>query len=267
MAKATTVIEPTTVGSRAHGRASAAGERVRRTILDAAEHLFAERGFYGTSVRDVTGAAEVRLAAVNYHFGSKEGLFRSVMLRRAEPLAVDRLAALQRRTHKGPELSRVRAIVEAFVTPVLTRALAKDPGWRSYFALVAQVASSKLSTLELVADQFNRVALEFVVALGAVFPQAPRHKLHHAYQLMLSATLYSFAGNGRLESLTGGALRSDDYARIAEDLLSFSAAGVISLCRSGAAQREAAKEPLSEREKSQKKARRTVRTHKQRLVR
>lgn len=209
------------------------GERVRRVILDAAEQLFAERGFYGTSVRDVTSAAGVRLAAVNYHFETKEGLFRSVLLRRADALSVDRLGALQRLPREGSESERVRAIVRAFVSPVLTRALAKDPGWRSYFALVAQVSSSKLVTLELVADQFNRVALEFVLALGAVFPQATRHKLHHAYQLMLSATLYSFAGNGRLESMTGGALRSDDYARITEDLVNFSTAGITALCSTG----------------------------------
>lgn len=267
MTKATVLESTSSARPRAGAerRASAAGERVRRTILDAAEQLFAERGFYGTSVRDVTGAAGVRLAAVNYHFGTKEGLFRSVLLRRADVLSAERLLLLQRLSHDGPALARVRAIVQAFVTPVLTRALAKDQGFRSYFALVAQVAGSKLSALELVADQFNRVALEFVLALGAVFPHAPRHRLHHAYQLMLSATLYAFAGNGRLESLTGGALRSDDYARITEDLLSFSAAGMVALCAQPAApQPEAAQAARAQARKSARRAGRPAPARKKR---
>ena len=76
-----------------------AGDRVRQRILDVAEAQFAERGFFGASVREVTEAAGVRLAAVNYHFETKEELFRSVLLRRAEELGAERLAATRRDRH------------------------------------------------------------------------------------------------------------------------------------------------------------------------
>jgi len=73
-------------------RASAVPRRTR--ILDAAERLFAARGFHGVSIRDITGAAGVDVALANYHFGSKQGLLEAVFLRRAEDLNAERLARL-----------------------------------------------------------------------------------------------------------------------------------------------------------------------------
>src|SRR5437899_12857181 len=65
-------------------------------ILDAAESLFMEHGFEATSLRSITAAAGVNLAAVNYHFGSKEELFQSVLTRRLDPMNHARLALLTR---------------------------------------------------------------------------------------------------------------------------------------------------------------------------
>ena len=206
------------------------GDRVRREILDHAEALFAERGFFGTSVRDLTGRAGVRLAAINYHFGTKEELFRSVLLRRAEELRSERQQLLAAIAKRGSAAARTRAIVTAFVAPVVVRASSGDPGWRSYLTLVAQVAGSRLGALELVADEFNRVARAFIGALGEVFPRASRKTLHHAYLLMLAPTLYTFSNNHRLNSLTAGALRSDDFAAQSEDLIEVLSTGLFALC-------------------------------------
>jgi AcrR family transcriptional regulator len=68
----------------------------RERILDVAERLFMENGYEGTSMRVITGAAEVNLAAVNYHFGSKEALLREVFRRRLAWLNHERLQALDR---------------------------------------------------------------------------------------------------------------------------------------------------------------------------
>jgi AcrR family transcriptional regulator len=207
-----------------------AGDRIRQHILDVAEAQFAERGFFGTSVRDVTDAASVRLAAINYHFETKEELFRSVLLRRAEPIAAERLKLLEGVTTSGTQARRVRAVVEAFVHPLLSRALGNDQGWRNYFALVAQIANTRMWVLTLVAEDFNRTALSFVAVLEKVFPRATKRKLHDAYQLMLAGTLYSFSNNGRLESLTLGEVRSDAYQTMCDELVAFTGAGVIAIC-------------------------------------
>src|SRR5437762_13635541 len=65
-------------------------------ILDAGEHLFMEHGFEATSLRQLTSAAGVNLAAVNYHFGSKEELFQAVLTRRLDPMNQERIQLLDR---------------------------------------------------------------------------------------------------------------------------------------------------------------------------
>ena len=87
-------------------------------ILDAAEELFARRGPNAVSLRQVIARARVNLAAIHYHFGSKESLLQAVLSRRLVPLNAERLALLeeaQRRTRRGP----LEKILEALVGPAL----------------------------------------------------------------------------------------------------------------------------------------------------
>ena len=87
----------------------------RERILDAAERLFMENGYEATSMRTITGAAEVNLAAVNYHFGSKEALLREVFRRRLAWLNRERLQALDRREQQaGGAQLKPSQILEAF---------------------------------------------------------------------------------------------------------------------------------------------------------
>ena len=81
----------------------------KEKILDAAEALFMEHGFEATSLRQITAAAGVNLAAVNYHFGSKEELFQAVLTRRLDPMNQERLALLTRFEHEAaPRAAVVR---------------------------------------------------------------------------------------------------------------------------------------------------------------
>jgi AcrR family transcriptional regulator len=197
--------------------------------LDHAEELFAERGFFGASVRDITEHAGVRLAAVNYHFGTKEELFRDVILRRARVLHAARLELLAKVPRSGTQEARTRAIVEAFVMPAVERAVREGP-FRNYFALIAQVSNSRLWALKLVADQFNAVAQEFIAALGRVFPRAPKRAVYYAYQFLLSTTLSALSDNLRLDSLTRGELSSRDFSNLGSHVLTFATSGIVSIC-------------------------------------
>src|SRR5258705_13666651 len=77
-----------------HDRRGATATKGR--ILDAGESLFMEHGFEATSLRAITAAGDVNLAAVNYHFGTKEELFQAVLTRRLDPMNQDRVALLTR---------------------------------------------------------------------------------------------------------------------------------------------------------------------------
>lgn len=87
--------------------------KTRARLLDAAERLFAERGFKGASMRDITTLAEVNIAAANYHFGGKEPLFREVLRRYSTEIS-KRRAALGRR---ADEIGTIESVVEAIIMP------------------------------------------------------------------------------------------------------------------------------------------------------
>ncbi len=94
----------------------------KKRILDAAEQLFAQDGFHATSMRAITNRAEVNLAAVNYHFGSKEALMESVIERRLVPLnkvRIKRLEALRSKAEDSSKSPELREVLMAFVEPTL----------------------------------------------------------------------------------------------------------------------------------------------------
>ncbi|MEL6332869.1 MAG: helix-turn-helix domain-containing protein, partial [Cyanobacteria bacterium J06626_26] len=80
--------------------ASAASADTKEQLLNVAEQLIAERGYAGTTVRAIATQANANLAAVNYHFGSKEELFRAIFSRIARPIVVDQLAMLEKLQQK-----------------------------------------------------------------------------------------------------------------------------------------------------------------------
>src|SRR5438034_3826764 len=89
-------------------------------ILDAAEALFMEHGFEATTLRQITAAAGVNLAAVHYHFGSKEELFHAVLTRRLDPMNQERLALLTQFEHDAaPQPLTCEKILTAMLIPAL----------------------------------------------------------------------------------------------------------------------------------------------------
>jgi Tetracyclin repressor-like, C-terminal domain len=76
----------------------------------------------------------------------------------------------------------------------------------------------------------NPLAQRFIRALAAIFPRASQRSLHHGYTFMLASTLYSFSNNRRLDAMTHGKLRSDDFEAISGSPIPFIASGLIALC-------------------------------------
>lgn len=105
------------------------GLSTRDRILAIAERLFAEAGIGATSLRAITAAAGVNLAAVNYHFGSKDALVEAVYRRHLEPLNAARLGNLERlETAAAGRPLDVETIVRAFVEPLVEQARTGDSG-------------------------------------------------------------------------------------------------------------------------------------------
>jgi len=143
----------------------------RSRILDVAEELFGEEGFDRVSIRDITKKARVNLAAINYHFGSKEDLITAIFERRVVPVNKARLEALeaiQQSSKKGPSLE---AILEAFIRPTVDSSFATPKGGSGFSKLVGRCLSEPNPGVEkLLKRQFEPLIERFDAALMKSMP-------------------------------------------------------------------------------------------------
>jgi AcrR family transcriptional regulator len=214
--------------------------RAKRTtkekLMDAAEKLFARKGFHGTSLRDITGEAGVDLALVNYHFGGKKPLLAAVLERRGAVLNEARLARLQEvRAAAAPQPAGAEAVVGAFFDPILERLAHAGPGWHNYFSLLAWVNNSPEWGRKLMSKTFNATVREFIQALKESLPEASAEDIYWGYNFLTGALTLSLAETGRLDELSDGLCRSTDVAALKARLGPFVAAGLEGLARHGAA--------------------------------
>lgn len=207
-------------------------QATRERILDAAEQLFARRGFYGVSVRDITGAAGVDVALASYHFGNKQGVLEAVFLRRAEDLNHERIARLDAvlAATKGRKAPRLEDVIDAFTHPLLDRSSRGSPGWKSYFALIAEINNSPEFGQVLMTRFFDPVVEKFIAAIRLALPECDDRDLYWAYHFLSGALTLTFAETGRIDKLSDGACRSSDLDSVHERLVPYCAAGFRALC-------------------------------------
>ncbi|HUG99211.1 MAG TPA: TetR/AcrR family transcriptional regulator [Gammaproteobacteria bacterium] len=194
-------------------------------ILAAAEELFARTGVARTSLRAITALARVNLAAVNYHFGSKDGLVEEVYRRRLEPLNRARLTNLDRleKRRRKPTLEEV---LEAFMMPVAS--LARDPaqGGPTVMRLLGQShAEAEAPFKTWFAGQYRRVLERYHAALCRVLPEIPPEDVRWRLQFLVGALTYPVAERQLVELVSGEAIDPADVHLIVERLLPFVVAG------------------------------------------
>jgi AcrR family transcriptional regulator len=215
-----------------------AGRPAKERLLDAAERLFAQRGYHGVSIRDITEAAGADVALVNYHFGGKRALLTRVFERRAEILNRERMERLEA-VQPGPDgRLDLEAVVNAFMEPLILRSARGGRAWKSYFALVAQVNNSpELSVL--MTRHFDPVVHKFIDVLKAALPEADLRDIYWSYHFLTGALTLTFAETGRLDKLSGRLCRSTDLESVHARFAPFMAAGfsALSTRRAGASVR------------------------------
>jgi len=170
-------------------------------ILDVSERLFVEQGFEGTSLRMITQQAEVNLAAVNYHFGSKDKLFEAVFIRRLAPLVAACLSELDKL--EATANPTVDALVMTFIGPCLT--LSKDParGGAMFVRLLSRTLVENHRALrETVSQQYSVFVERYSAAFQYVLPDLGAEerawRMHFSFSVMFNA----FAGNDVLKIFT-----------------------------------------------------------------
>jgi len=187
----------------------------RNRILDAAERLFAGQGFHLTTLRQITRAAEANLAAVNYHFGSKQALIRAIFRRRLDALnaaRIERLDALEQNAGR-PGLE---AVLEAFVEPALEFTRGGDAEGQRFMQLLLRAFADRDTALhEAMRQEYAHVMRRFADAVGRALPGVDRTRLRHQLDFIVGALTLTMAES---------ALK--DTRIIAAELVQFAAAGL-----------------------------------------
>lgn len=208
-------------------------EAMRDRILDVGEALFAEHGFDGVTVRQIARKANVDVALAHYYFGTKQGLFDAVFLRRAAILNEARLKQIDNyQINPGPNGPSVEGVIWAFLEPVLERWANGGSGWKNYFAIVAQVNNTHQWGGQVMARYFDPVIHRLIDALKGIMPGAKEADLYWGYHYLSGALTLTFAETGRLDLLSSGKSKSSDYEAVKATMPVFIAAGFKSICLS-----------------------------------
>lgn len=203
----------------------------RERILDAAEELFAQRGFAGVSVRQIMTQANADVSLAYYHFKSKQDLFDQVMLRRVEYINEIRLRALEDvESRHGEDAPTVEEIIGAFTTPLLQHLVDDHDKWSHYYQLIAQINNSPEMGGEYMSRYFDPLVTRFIEALRRALPDCDPADLFWSYHFLSGALTLTFAETGRVDNLSGGACKSTDIGAVAERMPIFLAAGFRALC-------------------------------------
>jgi len=199
----------------------------KHRILDTAENLFATKGFDGTSLRSITGEAQVNLAAVHYHFGSKEALIRAVMARRVEPLNRERLTLLDACEAASPGgAPPVEEILRAFLRPSLRILRSPDRGDALIRQLMGRVIISSDELMEsLLIENFGEVGQRFMAALLRSLPHLARPDLAWRFLFTLGSMAFTMTDHRKLKFISGGTADPADVETALEQLVAFLAAG------------------------------------------
>ena len=196
----------------------------KERILGAAETLFARHGFAGASLRQVTAAAHVNLAAVNYHFGSKDNLIEEVFRRRLDELNVRRLDALAlAMAADSPSLDDA---LGAFIRPALELSLDHGGGHAFMRVLARAYAEHDERLRRFLSDNYGHVLREFATAFGRLLPHLDKEELYWRLDFITGALTHSMADFGPMKR-RGAVSEESHRERAAAHLVRFAAAGLL----------------------------------------
>ena len=200
----------------------------RDRILDIAERLFMENGYEATSMRMITGAAEVNLAAVNYHFGSKEALLREVFRRRLSWLNRERLQALDRlEGQAGGAPLKPSQILEAFFGTLLRMGEDEALGGMTFLRLLGRTLTDPAEFIRtFFASEYAEVIARYKQALFRALPDVPKAEIVWRLHFMLGATSHAISGADALNLLGEGTLDNSDAEVLYRRLMSFLLGGL-----------------------------------------
>ena len=199
-------------------------------ILDAAEYLFSKHGLYGVTLKDVAKRVNAHHTLLNYYFVDKRKLFDAVCARRAVVTSTLRMDALNQYDEATGGKPTVEGALRAFLDTDLDLYIRGGEGWRNYGALGAQVANNEWGA-EIMHVHFDPVVLRLIDLLKKALPDRDEQDIFWGYHFVTGALMLTLARTGRIDMLSGGICKSEDFEAVKERMATFMAAGFHAICQ------------------------------------
>lgn len=199
--------------------------QTRESLLDAAEKLFSEYGIQAASLRQITQQAGANLAAVNYHFGTKDGLVRAVFSRRLRPMNDERLRRLAEVDLEAEDA--LEQTLRAFLEPLMRLIAEKPEGVRGFARLMGRAWSEPSEEVRsIILEEIRETIDHFMAAFRKVLPHLSDAELMWRFHFVGGAMGHTVSCSYVLERYAGGTCRTGDPDEILDQLVTFLAGGM-----------------------------------------
>ena len=202
-------------------------DQTRTAILAAAERLYAERGFSDVTLRDIVGEANVNLAAVNYHFGSKDELIAELFVSRTLALNRERLRDLRAAEDKGGGRADVDDVLRALVGPTLRGCLGPDNQRSTAARFMIRVSIESVPPIRRIRNREIDHLRKFVAAMRRSLPGRSDVELYWGLHFALAMAQQTVRDSERLTKLSEGQCDVDDVEGIIARVVSVAAMGLL----------------------------------------
>lgn len=199
----------------------------KERILDAAEQLFSQHGYAATSLRAITSRAGVNLAAINYHFRSKEALLEAVLVRRLGRINQKRIEMLRASEAASEGPPALEALVEAFVVPAFYLGVGTGGLASPLPRLLGRIYLEPSQVARrILRQQSGEIASRSIAAFRRALPELPEIELLWRLHFSVGAMAHTLVGGDALYALSAGRCDLSEVAAVVRRLVSFAVAGL-----------------------------------------
>jgi len=201
-------------------------EHTRERILDEAEALFALKGYHAVSVREITGAAQCNLAAVNYHFGNKQKLYLEVYRQRWLPRA-ERVHQSFQDSLKSEQAPSAGTVVQSLARAFLEGPLSDEERNRHLRLVVGELSQPTEAFDQVIERVFRPLLGSLISDLRAAMPadMDQEQAVLNAFSIM-AMVLYFNLARPVIKAVLGATDGNDLQTRLIDHLVEFSLNGI-----------------------------------------
>ncbi|HEV7635739.1 MAG TPA: TetR/AcrR family transcriptional regulator [Bradyrhizobium sp.] len=200
-----------------------ASDHTRTAILAAAERLYADRGFGDVTLRDIVAAANVNLAAVNYHFGSKDELIAELFVTRSIATNRERLNELKRAEEAGGGRADIASILRALVGPTLRGCLGPERERSTAARFMIRASIESVPPIRRIKNREVDHLRKFAAAMKRTLPGRDEADLYWGLHFALAMAHQTIRDSERLTKLSEGSCDLDDVDGIIERIVAVAA--------------------------------------------